>query len=56
MGPGATGKVRTRVADGDVDLLASGDGLETLDRGDEVLIVEVRPEGTALVVRNPTSK
>jgi hypothetical protein len=56
MGPGATGKVRTRVADGDVDLLASGDGLEALDRGDEVLIVEVRPEGTALVTRNPTSK
>lgn len=56
MEPGATGKVRTRVAGGDVDLLAMGDGPEPFDRNDEVLIVEMRPEGTALVTRNPTSK
>jgi hypothetical protein len=56
MAAGATGKVRVRVADADVDLLATTDGGEPLDRHDEVLIVEVRPEGTALVARSPTSK
>lgn len=52
----ATGKVRVRIAGGDLDLLATADGDEGLQRNDEVLIVEVRPGGTALVARNPTSK
>ena len=56
MEAGATGKVRTRVAGGDVDLLADGDGADPLERGEEVLIVEVRSDGTALVTRSPTSK
>ena len=56
VAPGATGKVRARVAGADVDLLATTDGDEALDLRDDVLIVEVRPEGTALVTRNPAAK
>jgi membrane protein implicated in regulation of membrane protease activity len=51
---GATGKVRVRVAGADVDLLSTAEGGEEFDRHDEVLIVELRPGGTALVTRNPT--
>jgi membrane protein implicated in regulation of membrane protease activity len=51
----ATGKVRVRIAGGDLDLLAVADGHEALDRNDEVLILEVRPGGAALVTRNPAS-
>jgi membrane protein implicated in regulation of membrane protease activity len=50
---GATGKVRVRVAGADVDVLATTDDGEALDRHDEVLIVEVREGGSALVTRNP---
>ena len=53
---GATGKVRVRVAGADVDVLATTDDGEPLGRNDEVLIVEVREGGSALVTRNPTSK
>ncbi len=56
MAAGMTGKVRARVAGGDVDVLATSDGDEALERSEEVLIVEVRPGGTALVTRNPISK
>jgi membrane protein implicated in regulation of membrane protease activity len=52
---GATGKIRVRVAGADVDVLATADD-EALDPRDEVLIVEVRPGGTALVTRNPAAK
>jgi membrane protein implicated in regulation of membrane protease activity len=51
----ATGKVRVRIAGGDLDVLAVADGDEALDRNDEVLILEVRPGGAALVTRNPSS-
>jgi hypothetical protein len=50
---GATGKVRVRVAGADVDVLATTEDGEPLDRSDEVLIVEVREGGSALVTRNP---
>jgi membrane protein implicated in regulation of membrane protease activity len=50
---GATGKVRLRVADSDVDLLATTDDGEPLDRDEEVLIVEMRDDGSALVTRSP---
>jgi membrane protein implicated in regulation of membrane protease activity len=49
----ATGKVRVRVAGADVDLLATSDDGQPLSRRDEVLIVEVREGGSALVTRNP---
>jgi membrane protein implicated in regulation of membrane protease activity len=52
----ATGKVRVRVAGSDVDLLATTDDGDPLDRRDEVLILEVREGGTAVVTRNPASK
>jgi len=52
----ATGKVRVRVAGADVDVLATTDDTQALDRHDEVLIVEVREGGSALVTRNPASK
>ncbi len=52
---GATGKIRVRVAGADVDVLATAEG-EGLDQHDEVLMVEVREGGTALVTRNPASK
>jgi membrane protein implicated in regulation of membrane protease activity len=51
---GATGKVRVRVAGADIDLLSTAEGGEEFVRHDEVLIVELRPGGTALVTRNPT--
>jgi membrane protein implicated in regulation of membrane protease activity len=51
---GATGKVRVRVAGEAVDLLATTDDGEPLGRNDEVLIVEVREGGSALVTRNPS--
>ena len=51
---GATGKVRVRVAGADVDVLATTDDREPLGRNDEVLIVEVREGGSALVTRSPS--
>jgi membrane protein implicated in regulation of membrane protease activity len=56
FGGDATGKVRVRVAGADVDLLATTDDGQPLDRHDEVLIVEIRDGGSALVTRNPTSR
>ena len=56
FGGETTGKVRVRVAGADVDLLATTEDGQPLDRHDEVLIVEVREGGSALVTRNPTSK
>jgi membrane protein implicated in regulation of membrane protease activity len=53
FGSGATGKVRVRVAGSDVDLLATTDEAEPLRSGEEVLVVEVRDDGTALVTRAP---
>jgi membrane protein implicated in regulation of membrane protease activity len=52
----ATGKVRVRVAGSDVDLLATTADGEPLEKRDEVLIIEMRDEGTAIVTRNPASK
>ncbi len=52
----STGKVRVRVAGADVDLLATTEDGHPLSRDDEVLIVEVREGGAALVTRSPTSK
>ncbi len=49
----ATGKVRVRVAGEAVDILATTDDGEPLGRNDEVLIVEVREGGSALVTRHP---
>jgi hypothetical protein len=56
FGGAATGKVRVRVAGADVDLLATTDDGQPLSRSDEVLIVEVREGGAALVTRSPTSR
>jgi membrane protein implicated in regulation of membrane protease activity len=56
FGGKATGKVRVRVGGADVDLLATTDDGEPLERHDEVLVVEVREGSTALVTRNPTAK
>jgi membrane protein implicated in regulation of membrane protease activity len=56
FGGAATGKVRVRVAGADVDLLATTDDRAPLAREDEVLIVEVRAGGSALVTRSPTSR
>jgi hypothetical protein len=53
---GKTGKIRVRVAGGDVDVLATADEGEALSQHDEVLIVELKEGGTALVTRNPASK
>lgn len=52
----ATGKVRVRVGGADVDLLATTDDGEPLGRNDEVLIVEMREGGSALVTRSPSSR
>ncbi len=41
-----------RVAGADVDLLATTEDGEPLEKRDEVLIVEMRAEGTAVVTRN----
>jgi membrane protein implicated in regulation of membrane protease activity len=54
FGGGATGKVRVRVAGADVDVLATTEDGEPLGRNDEVLIVEVREGGSAVVTRNPS--
>jgi membrane protein implicated in regulation of membrane protease activity len=56
FGGAATGKVRVRVAGADVDLLATTEDGQPLGRHDEVLIVEIREGGSALVTRNPTSR
>jgi membrane protein implicated in regulation of membrane protease activity len=56
FGGTATGKVRVRVAGADVDLLATTEDGQPLGRHDEVLIVEIREGGSALVTRNPTSR
>jgi membrane protein implicated in regulation of membrane protease activity len=53
FGGGTTGKIRVRVAGGDVDVLATADDGEALAQHDEVLIVELREGGTALVTRSP---
>ncbi len=53
---GATGKVRVRVAGADVDVLAVADPAEALGRDDEVLIVELREGGTAVVTRSPSAR
>lgn len=57
FGSGATGKVRVRVAGSDVDLLATTDddaaAALPLEAGEEVLILEVREGGAALVTRTP---
>jgi membrane protein implicated in regulation of membrane protease activity len=55
FGGGATGKVRVRVAGSDVDLLATTDdgAALPLEAGEEVLILEVREGGPALVTRTP---
>jgi membrane protein implicated in regulation of membrane protease activity len=53
FGGSATGKIRVRVAGADLDVLATTDDGEPLGRDDEVLIVEVREGGSALVTRNP---
>jgi membrane protein implicated in regulation of membrane protease activity len=50
---GATGKIRVRVADSDVDVLATTDDGEPLASGEEVLIVELRDDGAAFVTRAP---
>lgn len=49
---GSTGKVRIRVAEADVDLLATTDDAEVLDRGAEILVLELRGDG-AVVTRAP---
>jgi hypothetical protein len=56
FGGAATGKVRVRVAGADVDLLAVTEDSDPLAREDEVLIVEVRAGGSALVTRIPRSR
>ena len=56
FGGTATGKVRVRVAGADVDLLATPRTATRSRRDDEVLIVEVRDGGSALVTRIPTSR
>jgi membrane protein implicated in regulation of membrane protease activity len=56
FGGGATGKIRVRVAGADVDVLATTDDGEPLDKSDEVLIVEVKDGGSAVVTRNPAGK
>ncbi len=53
FGAGAAGKVRVRVAEADVDLVATTDDGESLKNGDEVLIVEVKPDHAVLVTRAP---
>lgn len=53
FGGSATGKVRVRVAEADVDVLATTDDGEPLGRDDEVLIVEMREGGSAVVTRTP---
>jgi membrane protein implicated in regulation of membrane protease activity len=50
---GSTGKVRMRVAGSEVDLLATTDDGEPLDSGAEVLILEMRDDGAAVVTRAP---
>jgi membrane protein implicated in regulation of membrane protease activity len=50
----ATGKVRVHVAGDAVDVLATTDDGQPLGRNDEVLILEVREGGSALVTRNPS--
>jgi hypothetical protein len=52
----ATGKVRVRVGGADVDVLATNDDGEPLERSEEVLIVEVREGGSALVTRSPNRR
>jgi uncharacterized RDD family membrane protein YckC len=56
FGGAATGKVRVSVAGAEVDLLATTDDGEPLERNDEVLIVEVREGGSALVTRASSSR
>jgi len=50
---GSTGKVRIRVAESDVDLLATTDDGESLPSGVEVLVLELKGDGAALVTRAP---
>ncbi|HXX66999.1 MAG TPA: hypothetical protein VEK07_07455 [Polyangiaceae bacterium] len=50
---GATGKVRVHVAESNVDLLATTDDGEPLGSGVEVLVLELRDDGAAVVTRAP---
>ena len=50
---GTTGKVRIRVAESEIDLLATTDDPEPLASGAEVLILELRTDGAAVVTRAP---
>lgn len=50
---GSTGKVRVHVAESDVDLLAMTDDGEPLANGEEVVILELRDDGAAVVTRAP---
>jgi membrane protein implicated in regulation of membrane protease activity len=50
---GTTGKVRIRVAESQIDLLATTDDAEPLGSGAEVLILELRTDGAAVVTRAP---
>jgi hypothetical protein len=53
FGSGTTGKVRVRVADSEVDLLATTEDGEPLVGGDEVLVLELKDDGAAVVTRSP---
>jgi membrane protein implicated in regulation of membrane protease activity len=53
FGSGATGKVRVRVAGSEVDLLATTEDGEPLGREEEVLILELKDDGAAVVTRTP---
>lgn len=50
---GSTGKVRVHVAESDVDLLATTDDGEPMDGGTEVLVLDLRDDGAAIVTRAP---
>jgi hypothetical protein len=49
-----TGKIRIRAAGSHIDLLATTDDPEPLRGGEEVLILELREDGAAVVTRAPT--
>jgi membrane protein implicated in regulation of membrane protease activity len=55
FGKASTGKVRVRVREAEIDLLATTDDGEDIAANDEVLIVEVR-DGSAVVTHSPTSR
>ena len=55
IGPGKTGKIRVRMGEQSVELLATAAEDVTIDRGDKVLVVQVK-EGRATVIPLPGSK